>query len=107
MLIRGEKPILFNVISDLGTFNFFQDFFANEWRNIPLFQLRGYENIYLWRTEERRDYIKMLSVDSDTKMSRPFSYVKHINFLDLTELGYSNPVYVSFVRHPVDRVISW
>ncbi len=61
----------------------------------------------MWRTAERHDYIKMLSVDSSTNMSRPFSYVKHINFLDLAELNYTNPIYINFVRDPVDRIISW
>ena len=69
--------------------------------------MRGSENTYMWRTHERHQYIRLLSVDSDTNMSRPFSYVKHINFLDLTELNYTNPIYANFVRDPVERVISW
>ena len=78
--------------------------------NFPIFNIfkqRGSENTYLLRTSERHQYIRMLSVDSDTNMSRPFSYVKHLNFLDMTELNYTNPIYANFVRDPVERIISW
>ena len=39
--------------------------------------------------------------------SRPFSYVKHLNFLDTTEFNLSMPIYINIVRHPVDRVYAW
>jgi hypothetical protein len=64
---------------------------------------RGGENNYLATREQRESYVKIL-LENCTK---PYSYVKHLNFLDLTEFGLQNPVYINFVRHPVDRVISW
>ena len=43
----------------------------------------------------------------DFQFSSPFSYVKHINFLDTTEFNQTMPTYINIVRHPVDRIISW
>jgi hypothetical protein len=29
------------------------------------------------------------------------------NFLKFEEFGHSSPIYMNFVRHPVERLISW
>lgn len=46
-------------------------------------------------------------ISDEFNLSRPFSYVKHLNFLDTTEFNMTNPIYINIVRHPVDRIISW
>ena len=46
----------------------------------------------------------------DTEMhniSVPFSYAKHLNFLNFEEFNITNPIYINMVRHPIERVISW
>ena len=43
----------------------------------------------------------------DYNFSRPFVYVKHLNFLDTREFGVPLPIYMNIVRHPVDRVYAW
>ena len=64
---------------------------------------RGGENNFLFTKEARLSYVRIM-MDNCTK---PYSYVKHLNFLDFTEFNLTNPVYVNFVRHPVDRIMSW
>ncbi len=49
-------------------------------------------------------------IDTKNKSSpgQPFIFVKHHNFFDFSEFGYEpSPVYMNFVRHPVERIISW
>ena len=35
------------------------------------------------------------------------SYYKHMLFINYEEFDLPNPIYISLVRHPVDRQISW
>ncbi len=35
------------------------------------------------------------------------AYYKHVRFINFEKFGERNPIYVNFVRHPVDRIISW
>ncbi|CAB4055297.1 UST [Lepeophtheirus salmonis] len=70
--------------------------------NLKLKALRGGENVYL-TTPEQKSYVDMWMNDID----RPYSYNKHFLFVDFEEFGYRNPIYINFVRHPVERVISW
>ena len=37
------------------------------------------------------------------------AFLKHLNFLDFSEFDPEvvNPIYMNFVRHPVERIISW
>ena len=37
----------------------------------------------------------------------PYTYNKHINFINFEEFGLQNPIYINFVREPVERAISW
>ena len=65
---------------------------------------RGGENNYLPGLPSRRAYFDMLN----EKAERPYSYCKHLNFIDFREdFNVTNPVYINFVRDPVERVISW
>lgn len=41
-------------------------------------------------------------------MTRPFAFLKHQNFFNFSEYGQDvSPIYMNFVRHPVDKFISW
>ncbi len=69
---------------------------------------RGHrENNFLPHPHERKAYYDLLSNHS-SHAERPFSYSKHINYLDFEEFepGF-RPIYVNLVRDPVERVISW
>ena len=69
---------------------------------------RGYENCYLTNKDEREAYVNMLHFGADdNSMSVPFSYCKHLNFLNFEEFNLTNPIYVNMVRDPIERVISW
>lgn len=71
---------------------------------------RGSENTYLRNIDERRGYANIIQgkvEDENINITYPMAYIKHLNFLDLEEFNATNPVYVNFVRHPVERVISW
>lgn len=59
--------------------------------------------------EKDAHYRKML-IDSILEATpRPTMYARHQNFLDFTEFypDEPHPIYFSFVRHPVERQISW
>ena len=69
---------------------------------------RGSENCFLSDIVQRQTYVDMLHDGANGyNMSVPFSYVKHLNFLNFEEFNKTNPIYVNMVRHPVERVISW
>ncbi|KAL0271532.1 UNVERIFIED_CONTAM: hypothetical protein PYX00_008596 [Menopon gallinae] len=38
---------------------------------------------------------------------QPSVYVKHVCFINFTQFGLPQPIYVNLVRDPVERVISW
>ena len=46
-----------------------------------------------------------------SKASKALMYTRHQNFLDFEEFypkeNKLQPIYMSFVRHPVERIISW
>ena len=68
---------------------------------------RGSENTWL-NYEDRKTYALMLYNDTGvTNLTVPFSYVKHLNFLNFEEFNITNPIWVNMVRHPVERVVSW
>lgn len=68
---------------------------------------RGSENTWL-NYEDRKTYALMLYNDTGvTNLTVPFSYVKHLNFLNFEEFNIINPIWVNMVRHPVERVVSW
>ena len=69
---------------------------------------RGSENTFL-SYEERKKYVYMLNeIDHEfPNVTVPYTYIKHINFLNFEEFNFTNPIYVNMVRHPVERVISW
>ena len=54
-------------------------------------------------------YVDMFNnKNNETNITIPASYVKHINFMNFEDLNnQTNPIYINFVRDPVDRVISW
>ena len=64
---------------------------------------RGSENTYLRTRALRKEYADILLQNC----TKPYSYVKHINFIDFTEFNMTQPIYINFVRDPVSRVISW
>ncbi len=68
---------------------------------------RGHrENNFLPGAEERRAYFDLLF--NRTNGGPPFSYAKHLNYLDFEEfLPGFRPIYVNLVRDPVERVVSW
>jgi hypothetical protein len=68
-------------------------------------QERKAENTFMTQKHERETYVKMLETPDNVTV--PYSYVKHMNFLNFNEFNRTNPVYINFVRHPVERVISW
>ena len=38
---------------------------------------------------------------NEANVTTPYSYVKHINFINFEEFGRTNPIYINFVRHPI------
>ena len=51
--------------------------------------------------------LRNLTMRSLYKQEKPFAFLKHQNFLDFDEAGLDFPIYMNFVRHPVERIISW
>lgn len=37
---------------------------------------------------------------------RPYSYHKHIYFINFEEFGHVNPIWISMIRNPVDKFVS-
>ena len=49
----------------------------------------------------------IINVRSEMEDDRPMAFLKHQNFFDFSEFGHRSPLYINFVRHPVERIISW
>ncbi len=64
---------------------------------------RGGENTLLDTYEKRKAYYDLLMENG----KKPFTYTKHLNFLDFEEFNATQPIYVNFVREPVQRLVSW
>lgn len=59
---------------------------------------------------ERNAFRRQLLIEAIlNETSRPMIYARHQHFLNFSEFqsNVQQPIYISFVRHPLDRVISW
>lgn len=58
---------------------------------------------------ERNAFRRQLLIETIlNETSGPMIYARHQHFLNFSEFqSKTQPIYISFVRHPVDRVISW
>ena len=96
---KAGSEMMWSLIDKLANLNNFTSYSDNQ----NLKAQRGFENTFLESERSRQDYVDMWSKEFD----RPFSYVKHLNFIDTLEFDVQNPIYFNIVRHPVDRVRSW
>ena len=49
----------------------------------------------------------IISILDNFRSVKPFVFEKHMLFLDVSEFNMQNPIYVSIVRNPIDRLSSW
>lgn len=80
--------MLMNVLSRINNFE--------PYRNVPL----KYAAI-LTDVDVQREIVEELIGENKT-----LSYVEHINWINFKEFGYSKPIYINLVRHPIDKVVS-
>ena len=97
---KAGSEMIWTLIDRLSVKNEFKNFRFSQ--NVK--KHRGGENTYFDEFEQKI-YIDMFR--DPQAVTVPFSYVKHINFLNFEDFGHTNPIYINFVRHPIDRVISW
>ncbi|CAH1797902.1 unnamed protein product [Owenia fusiformis] len=71
---------------------------------------KHYRTKYTWPTPSP---FELQSVESKQKYIsskilplRPYIFMGHLSFMDFTELGYKQPLYIDIVRDPVERWIS-
>ncbi|CAH1792877.1 unnamed protein product, partial [Owenia fusiformis] len=55
----------------------------------------------LQSVESKKEYVR-----TEILPRRPYIYMGHISFLDFTELGLKQPLYIDIVRDPVERWVS-
>ena len=53
----------------------------------------------------KRAFITHRSLRGQPKIHK-FAYCGHVKFIDFREFNETNPIWISWVRHPVDRFIS-
>ena len=66
-------------------------------------RIRGNENTLL-DSDSRKYYVNMLlensfSEELNMTLMAPFSYVKHLNFLNFEEFNQTNPIYINMVSY--------
>ncbi len=91
-----------HLIADLRARNNFTGFTSMD--GMPESMLGG-ETVFLPQKEMRKMAVDTLATTEVNK--RPFAFLKHQNFFNFSEFGYQSPIYINFVRHPVERMISW
>ena len=83
---------LLDRLQKINSFNSYSD-------NREVKRQRGTENTYVQK-EIRKNYVEMMAginTDGEVNITVPFSYVKHINFLNFEEFNKSNPIYINMV----------
>ncbi|CAH1786173.1 unnamed protein product [Owenia fusiformis] len=69
---------------------------------------KRYTTRYFWPipdlepSDERHKYIKTHILSQ----RKPFIFMGHLRFVDFTEFGYKQPIYIDWIRDPVERLIS-
>ena len=99
---KAGSETLWTILDKLGPRNGFKSFSDSQ----KVKKSRGAENTFM-QYEEQKAYVEMFDVPEGKNMTLPFSYVKHMNFLNFEDFNKTNPIYINMVRHPIDRVISW
>ena len=94
----GSKNMLL-LIEQLQTENMFQSLADADAGN-------GQREVNIMTFAEKSGYIHQFEVEQDNR-SMPYSFTKHMNFLDFEEFNKTNPIYINIVRNPIERVISW
>lgn len=97
----GSQTIM-NLIGYLRAANDFDAFTSLD--NMPLYSADS-ETVFLPDAPFRK--LTVTSLLNRLEKGKPFAFLKHQNFLNFTEFDESPPIYMNFVRHPVERVISW
>ena len=60
------------------------------------------------RTERMQNYNAFEFARSNAqKRGMPLALHYHVNWFDFSEAQQQQPTYINFVRHPVERLISW
>ena len=71
---------------------------------------RAYEITYMTPLQQEK-FIQMVNdpdnfVHSQMNLTK-FTLTKHMCFLNFEQFSQINPIYINFVRNPVERIISW
>ena len=104
----NHSLLIFNQVPKTGSENMIHliDLLAeqNNFQNIsanPEITINGiFEQIF-------REYYVTHMFDFNGLNYSKIAYDKYMNFLNFEEFNRTNPIYVSMVRNPVERVISW
>ena len=67
-------------------------------------RIRGNENTFLDNPDSRKYYVNLLlentfSEELNLTLTAPFSYVKHMNFVNFEEFNQTNPIYINMVSY--------
>ena len=57
--------------------------------------------------QTRGFYVNMLQFEPVQPKNKSIVYKKYMSFLNFEEFNKTNPIYISMVRDPLERVISW
>ena len=94
----GSKS-MWNLLEQLQTENNFQSLAEADGG-------KGQPETQIMTFLEKASYVHQFGVQQDN-LSTPYSFTKHMNFLDFEEFNKTNPIYINIVRNPIERVISW
>ena len=108
----NQTFMIFNQVPKTGSENMihlidslsFKNNFMNISSNPEFNQKYGY--FHYFDEDLKRYYINML-LFPEIESHQKIAYDKHMNFLNFEEFNRTNPIYVSMVRNPVERIISW
>ena len=59
-----------------------------------------------FHTEHMNDMQTASLIQTLKHLKKPWLYERHVHFLDTQQYGLDLPVYINFIRHPVDRFVS-
>ena len=96
---KTGSTYMLRLLEQLQTENMFQSLADADAGN-------GQHEVQIMTFAEKVGYIHQFEVQQDN-LSMPYSFTKHMNFLDFEEFNKTNPIYINIVRNPVERVISW
>ncbi|EGD78679.1 hypothetical protein PTSG_01658 [Salpingoeca rosetta] len=93
---KAASTALRSIISDL----------ARHKRNLKFVSSKVYDDRKRWSREEERANAERINFVFETNFDQHVIYDQHVRYINFTQFGLQQPVYINMVREPAARIVS-